>query len=96
VQHVPKVVEASVRVLGVLARHLGQAEPAFVHEDEGIDPFVRHRAGRERLQDRHSHHPDQRRVLHEAGLTLRFFNLLPHVAHLPAPFGSHVAPVRRM
>jgi hypothetical protein len=72
-------------MLSVLARHLGQAESAFVHQDERVDIFVRHGAGRQRFQDRHPHHPDQRRFLHEAGLTLRLFDLLPHIAHLPAP-----------
>jgi len=70
-------------MLGVLPGHLGKAEPAFVHEDERVGPFVRGPTGGHRLEDGHAHHVDQRGVLDEDRVALRLRNLLTHVPLLP-------------
>jgi DNA-binding MarR family transcriptional regulator len=68
-----------------------------VHEDERVEPFVGHRAGGQRLQDRESHHPDQRRVLDEDGFALRSLNKLLHAPHLlPRSGRSPATPASRI
>ena len=89
--HVPEVVEPPVGMFGVDVLHVRQPHPSLMHEDEWVDPFVGHRAGRQRLQDRHPHHPDQGRVLHEEGLSLRILNRLSHVPHPLFPTSNRVS-----
>ena len=80
---VPEVVESPVGMLRVDLPYVGEPHPPLVHEDERIDPLVRHHAGRQGFQDRETHHPDERGVFHEDGITLRLHNLFAHVSHLP-------------
>src|SRR6266536_214253 len=61
---------------------------AVVHEDEGIGQLVRHAAGGQRLQHRQPHHPDQRRVLHQHGVSSRRLDLGAHDDLFPGSGGS--------
>src|SRR5438309_189567 len=80
-------------MLSVFARHLGEAEPAFVDRDEGVGPFVGGPAGGHRLQNRHPHHPDYCRILNEDGVARCLCNLLGHLAHLLSVSGRSISAV---
>ena len=64
-EDVPHVVEPAVRMLGVDAGHLREAEVRFVHQDERIRSFVRRAASGKRLGHRETHHLDRWRGLDE-------------------------------
>ena len=77
--HIPEVVEPTVRVLGIQARPLrSDGNDALVDEDERVHQRVRDRAGRQGLEDIETHHRTDMGVLDEDDLALRCGDLCGH------------------